>query len=115
MLDGGILAAEAVGADEVIVCACESADTGIESVTRAIEERATAGSERSPSLRVATVAAHYVAGQESPLVSYLNGGLATPTFTPPMPFEQGVRRHPTLINNAEQVNLRGRGAATAGA
>ncbi len=103
VLDGGILAAEAVGADEVIVCACESAGTGIESVTRAIEERAAVGSERSPSLQAATVPAHYVAGQESALVSYLNGGLAMPTFTPPMPFEQGVRRRPTLINNAETV------------
>jgi NADH:ubiquinone oxidoreductase subunit F (NADH-binding) len=103
VLDGGILAAEAVGADEVIVCACETADTGIESLTRAIEERAAAGPERSPRLQVATVPAHYVAGQESALVSYLNGGLAMPTFTPPMPFEQGVRRRPTLINNAETV------------
>lgn len=104
VLDGGILAAEAVDADEVIFCACESAGTGIESLTRAIEERAAAaGPERSPSLRVATVPAPYVAGQESALVSYLNGGLARPTFTPPMPFEQGVRRRPTLINNAETV------------
>jgi NADH:ubiquinone oxidoreductase subunit F (NADH-binding) len=103
VLDGGVLAAEAVGADEVIVCACESADLGIESVTRAIEERAAAGSERSPSLHLATVPAHYVAGQESALVSYLNGGLAKPTFTPPMPFEQGVRHRPTLVNNAETL------------
>jgi NADH:ubiquinone oxidoreductase subunit F (NADH-binding) len=103
VLDGGILAAAAVGADEVIVCACESADAGIESLTRAIEERAAAGSEHSPSLQVATVPAHYVAGQESALVSYLNGGLATPTFTPPMPFEVGVRRRPTLVNNAETL------------
>ena len=46
---------------------------------------------------------HYVAGQESALVNHLNGGPATPTFTPPMPFEQGVRRRPTLISNAETL------------
>jgi NADH:ubiquinone oxidoreductase subunit F (NADH-binding) len=103
VLDGGTLAAEAVGAEEVIVCACESADIGIESVNRALEERATAGSERSPSLRLATVPAHYVAGQESALVNYLNGGLARPTFSPPTPFEQGVGRRPTLVNNAETL------------
>jgi NADH:ubiquinone oxidoreductase subunit F (NADH-binding) len=102
VLDGAILAADAVGADEVIVCACESAEDGIESMARAIEERGWA-SERSPSLHLATVPGHYVAGQESALVNYLNGGPANPTFTPPMPFEQGVRRRPTLINNAETL------------
>jgi NADH:ubiquinone oxidoreductase subunit F (NADH-binding) len=102
VLDGGILAAEAVGADEVIVCACESAEDVVECMARAIEERAW-GSERSPSLHLTTVPGHYVAGQESALVNYLNGGPAKPTFTPPMPFEQGVRRRPTLINNVETL------------
>jgi NADH:ubiquinone oxidoreductase subunit F (NADH-binding) len=99
VLDGGILAAEAVGADEVVVCSCESAEKGIESMARAIEERAPA----SVNLHLATVPGHYVAGQESALVNYLNGGPAKPTFTPPMPFEQGVGRRPTLVNNAETV------------
>ena len=45
----------------------------------------------------------YVVGQESALVNHLNGGPAIPTFTPPMPFEQGVRRRPTLVNNAETL------------
>jgi NADH:ubiquinone oxidoreductase subunit F (NADH-binding) len=102
VLDGGILAAEAVGADEVIVCACESAEEGVESMAQAIGERAPA-SEHSPSLQLTTVPSHYVAGQESAIVNYLNGGPAKPTFTPPMPFEQGVRRRPTLINNAETL------------
>jgi NADH:ubiquinone oxidoreductase subunit F (NADH-binding) len=102
VLDGAILAAEAVGADEVIVCVCESAEEAVENVARAIEERARA-SERSPSLHLKTVAGHYVAGQESALVNYLNGGPAKPTFTPPMPFAQGVRRRPTLINNVETL------------
>lgn len=102
VLDGGILAAEAVGADEVIVCACESADVATAGMARAIEERATSRG-RSPYLRLATVPGHYVAGQESALVNFLNGGPAKPTFTPPMPFEQGVRRRPTLVNNAETL------------
>jgi NADH:ubiquinone oxidoreductase subunit F (NADH-binding) len=102
VLDGAILAAEAVGADEVIVCACESAEDGIERMAHAIEERSWA-SERSPSLHLTIVPSHYVAGQESALVNHLNGGPAKPTFTPPLPFEQGVRRRPTLINNAETL------------
>jgi NADH:ubiquinone oxidoreductase subunit F (NADH-binding) len=50
-----------------------------------------------------TVPAHYVAGQESALVSYLNGGAAKPTFTPPLPFERGVGRRPTLVDNVETL------------
>ncbi len=100
MLDGGELAAQAVGAEEVIVCVCESAIAGVESVSAAIEERS---GESSVRMQLSTVPTGYVAGQESALVNHLNGGPALPTFTPPMPFEQGVRRRPTLINNAETL------------
>ena len=102
VLDGGQLAAQAVGADELIVCVCESASTSMQSITAAIDER-----ERLPGaparIRLTTVPSHYVAGQETALVNHLNGGPAIPTFTPPMPFEHGVRRRPTLINNAETL------------
>ena len=103
VLDGGILAAEALGAEELVVCVCESADAGASSLARAIEERAADGSERSSRLRLVTVPGHYVAGQESALVNFLNGGPAKPTFTPPLPFEQGVRGRPTLVDNVETL------------
>ncbi|HEY4810074.1 MAG TPA: NADH-ubiquinone oxidoreductase-F iron-sulfur binding region domain-containing protein [Solirubrobacteraceae bacterium] len=104
VLDGAVLAAEAVDADEVIVCACETADASVHSLEQAIEERAVeprAG--RSPKLHLRTVPGHYVAGQESALVNYLGGGPAMPTFTPPLPFEQGLRRRPTLVDNVETL------------
>ncbi len=100
MLDGGQLAAHAVGADEVIVCVCESSPASIDSVAEAIEERR--GLAAAPTqLRLSVVPSGYLAGQESALVNHLNGGPAIPRFTPPLPFEQGVRRRPTLISNAE--------------
>jgi NADH:ubiquinone oxidoreductase subunit F (NADH-binding) len=102
VLDGGQLAAEAVGADELIVCLNESQSASIESIAAAIGERAGLPGARAR-MDIATVPGDYVAGHESSLVNHLNGGPATPTFTPPMPFEQGVRRRPTLINNAETL------------
>ena len=36
-------------------------------------------------------------------MSFLNGGPAKPTFTPPMPYESGVRERPTLVNNPETL------------
>ena len=103
VLDGSILAAEAVGADEVIVCVCESARDAGESLALAIAERPSARSGGAPTLRMATVPSHYVAGQESALIGYLGGAPALPSFTPPMPYEQGIRRRPTLVNNVETL------------
>ncbi len=104
VLDGGILAAQAVGAEELILCVCESAVAGYESLALAIDERSTTRtSDHSPRLHLTTAPPGYVAGQESALVSRLNGGAAKPTFTPPLPFEAGVGRRPTLVDNVETL------------
>jgi NADH:ubiquinone oxidoreductase subunit F (NADH-binding) len=104
VLDGAILAAGAVDADEVIVCVCESALASLEAMRGAIEERALSPeARRSPAVRLAEVPGDYVAGEESALVKRLAGGAATPTFRPPMPYEQGLRRRPTLIQNVETL------------
>ena len=102
MLDGAQLAAQAVGADVVLVCVCESASASAESLAAAIEERRGLPGE-SAAMYLRSIPSGYVAGQESALVNHLNGGPAVPTFTPPMPFQQGVRRRPTLISNAETL------------
>ena len=44
-----------------------------------------------------------MSGQESALVNGLEGREAMPTFTPPLPFERGLRRRPTLVNNVETL------------
>jgi NADH:ubiquinone oxidoreductase subunit F (NADH-binding) len=45
----------------------------------------------------------YVAGEESAVIHYLNGGPELPTFVPPRPYERGYRRRPTLIQNPETL------------
>jgi NADH:ubiquinone oxidoreductase subunit F (NADH-binding) len=102
VLDGAELAADAVGADELIVCVCETAPASVEGVAAALEERA-GYSTRGPRGQLVTVPGTYVAGQESALVNFLNGGPALPKFTPPRPFEAGVRKRPTLVSNAETL------------
>jgi NADH:ubiquinone oxidoreductase subunit F (NADH-binding) len=104
VLDGAVAAAEAVGAGEAIVCVCDSDGSGASSVTRALSERQEAEfSGHGPELTVRVVPAHYVAGQESALANFLSGGPSKPTFTPPRPFEQGVKRRPTLVDNVETL------------
>jgi NADH:ubiquinone oxidoreductase subunit F (NADH-binding) len=101
ILDGGVLAARAVGADELILCIDESADLALQSATRAIRERERGGDGLR--INIQMVPEGYVSGQESALVNLCNGGPAKPTLTPPMPFQRGVRKRPTLINNAETL------------
>jgi NADH:ubiquinone oxidoreductase subunit F (NADH-binding) len=103
VLDGAALAAEAVGAPEAIVSVCESSPAAVDGVRTAIEEREGHAAREAPRLMLAEVPGHYVAGQESALVNYLDGGPALPTFTPPMPFEEGLRRRPTLVSNVETL------------
>jgi NADH:ubiquinone oxidoreductase subunit F (NADH-binding) len=102
VLDGGSLAAAAVGADELIICVPRSASTARQSLTEALRERARDRYDPT-AVRIVLVPDRYLAGQESAVVNHINGGPGVPTLTPPMPFERGVQRRPTLINNVETL------------
>jgi NADH:ubiquinone oxidoreductase subunit F (NADH-binding) len=104
VIDGAQLAAAAVGAQEVLLGVCESSPSALDAVARALEERG--GSRRAERVdgiqfQLRPVPHRYVAGHESALVNHLSGGPALPTFTPPRPFERGVRGRPTLVCNVE--------------
>jgi NADH:ubiquinone oxidoreductase subunit F (NADH-binding) len=100
VLDGATLAAQALGTREVLVGVCESARASTDSLAVAVAERGSP--RRSPAhVQLRIVPTHYLAGEESALVNYLNGARAIPTFTPPLPSQQGVARRPTLVSNAE--------------
>src|SRR5207302_4447294 len=45
----------------------------------------------------------YVAGEESAVIHFLNGGAPIPVFVPPRPFERGYGGRPTLIQNPETL------------
>lgn len=102
VLDGALLAAEAVGASDVVVCVRQSSSVAWESVAEAFAERESAGLVPMHMQVVATPDS-YLAGEESALVRFLNGGPAKPTFVPPRPFERGVSKRPTLVQNVETL------------
>jgi NADH:ubiquinone oxidoreductase subunit F (NADH-binding) len=100
VLDGATVAAEAVGAHEVIVATDRTYDGARSSIERAIEERL--GRRRDPKVRVVGMPSRYVAGEERALVHFLNGGDAKPTSAP-RPSERGVNGRATLVQNAETM------------
>ena len=102
VLDGALLAARAVGADVVHLCLDRTRGHQVDGVRRAISERERAG------LGEVAMLAHglpsrYVASEETSLIRWLNGGEARPTTVPPRPFERGVGRRPTLVDNVETL------------
>jgi NADH:ubiquinone oxidoreductase subunit F (NADH-binding) len=99
VLDGAVLAAQAVGAPEVIVKVRDSAVRSIDALDLAIAERA---GDPVP-VRLVTGPGGYVVGEESAVMHYLNGGRPTPTFVPPRVYERGYRGRPTLIQNPETL------------
>ena len=103
VLDGAVLAARSVGAGEAIVCVKDDGSDTARRVAAAIEERAAAREGEGVDIRLVDVPDHYLAGEESALVNFLNGGPVKPTFVPPRPFERGVARRPTLIQNVETL------------
>lgn len=99
VLDGILVAAEAVGADEAIIAVSRNDAGGYARIEGALRSR--------PALRrlvrLGAAPERFVAGEESALVNWLGDGPAKPTSTPPRPFERGLRGRPTLVQNVETL------------
>jgi NADH:ubiquinone oxidoreductase subunit F (NADH-binding) len=100
VIDGAILAAEAVGADEIVLYVGVEHEAAVTAISRALLERR---DEIRHSIRLVKAPIGYVAGEESAAVHYINRGDARPTTTPPRVFERGVGGHPTLVQNVESL------------
>jgi NADH:ubiquinone oxidoreductase subunit F (NADH-binding) len=97
VLDGAVLAAQAIGAREIIVAAPASV---LGAVAAAVDERRGPGRIR---WRLEASAPGYVAGEETALLAGLEGRRPVPRTRPPLPAERGLRGRPTLIQNVETL------------
>jgi NADH:ubiquinone oxidoreductase subunit F (NADH-binding) len=100
VLDGARLAADAVGADRVVLYVGEEHRWAASSLARALAERRP---RQRRGFSMVTAPARYVAGEESAAVHFVNEGVAAPTNTPPRPYERGVDGRPTLVQNVESL------------
>ena len=97
VIDGAVLAARAVGAKNVVVVTTSAVQAP---VAHALAERRNDARIR---VQKAVVPDRFVAGEETALVQFLNGGPALPTVTPPRPYERGVGGAPTVVLNVETL------------
>ncbi len=98
VLDGALLAAEAIGARDLVLAVKGTAWEAHAALDHALSERRDAGR-----VRIQSPWPSYIAGEESALLRQLSGGPAKPTVTPPRPFERGLRGRPTLVANVETL------------
>lgn len=112
VLDGVRLAAATVGATRAYVYVSDPAAAhSVENALTEIDAEVLGGL----SIRLFTVEAGYVAGEETAAVRAINGGPAKPTDKPPRPYRKGIGGKPTLVSNVETLAnlpyLRRHGAA----
>jgi NADH:ubiquinone oxidoreductase subunit F (NADH-binding) len=101
VLDGAVLAAQAVGSSVAYVVA-HRGGRSVGTLERAVEQRAGRGGD-PVELRVLAAPARYVASEESALAHFVGEGIGLPVTVPPRVFESGVRRRPTFLSNAETM------------
>jgi NADH:ubiquinone oxidoreductase subunit F (NADH-binding) len=102
VLDGAAVAARAVGAETAIIAFAESEEAIALSLRRAADDRRRSRLRDEPRYELRAVDDGFVTGHESALVNALSGAEAKPTFRA-RPFERGVRRRPTLVQNVETL------------
>jgi NADH:ubiquinone oxidoreductase subunit F (NADH-binding) len=100
VIDGALLAAEAVRANRTLLYVGEAHRAALAAMARALAERPAADARR---LTLLPAPPSYVAGEATAAVNFVNTGVATPTATPPRPSERGVDGRPTLVQNVESL------------
>jgi NADH:ubiquinone oxidoreductase subunit F (NADH-binding) len=100
VLDGAVLAARTLGADQAVLYVGSEHRSARRAIEDALRDR---GGADGIGVRVVIAPPRYVAGEESAAVRCVNDGIALPTAVPPRPFESGVDGLPTLVQNVETL------------
>ena len=99
VIDGALLAADAVAADRIAFYVGSARRDASVALERALAERP----DVTVPVELFAAPDTYVAGEESAAVHFVNAADARPTTTPPRPFERGIGGRPTLVQNVESV------------
>jgi NADH-quinone oxidoreductase subunit F len=103
VLEGAILAALAIEAEEAHFYINENYNDGIERLTEAIEEARSAGYVGALKTSIHRAPTVYVAGEDSAALEVIEGKAAKPRQKPPYPAVAGIFGKPTVVNNVETL------------
>jgi NADH-quinone oxidoreductase subunit F len=103
LLEGIVLAAYAVEADEAYVFVRGEYFQAIAAIEEAIAEAQAAGVLGGLTIHVHAGVGRYICGEETALLNSLEGKRAIPRAKPPLPQVSGLFGCPTIVNNVETV------------
>jgi NADH:ubiquinone oxidoreductase subunit F (NADH-binding) len=111
VIEGIILAAYAVGAQEAYLFTRSLYEEGLKMIQRALEEalganlvgRDILGTEFSCTINVVGVDTGFIGGEETVQMALIKGRRGMPEQRPPYPAEFGLWEHPTAINSIETL------------
>ena len=109
VIEGVLIAAVACRANKAILYVNPHQTESIASITPAIEQwknsdlfiRIENYLGKPLDLQLVETSGRYIGGEETAVISWLEGGFPFPRRKPPFPAESGVNGEPTLINNTE--------------
>ncbi|MCR4601725.1 MAG: SLBB domain-containing protein [Clostridia bacterium] len=101
VIEGILIAAYAVEASDAIIYVRGEYEKPIGLLRGAIAQAEERGLTGNVNLRVYAGAGSYVCGEETALLSSIEGGRAEPRLKPPFPTDKGAFGKPTVVNNVE--------------
>ena len=101
VLEGTILAARAIDAEQAYMYINETYDQAVARMTQAISEADRAGYLAGLKVSIRRAPTVYVAGEDSASLEVLEGKAAKPRQKPPYPATSGLFGKPTVVNNVE--------------
>lgn len=112
VLEGMIIAAKAVGADEGYVYVRAEYPLAVKHILKAIEDgyrlgilgKHVLGSKFALDIHVMEGAGAFVCGEETALIASIEGRRGMPSPKPPFPVHSGLWGKPTIINNVETLS-----------
>jgi len=101
VLDGAVLAAQWLGATQVVIYLHSARTPSTNSVMAAVAERRAAGWDGPVTLTAVDAPQGYLSGESSAVVAVLEGRGAVPSLRPAPVAAAGVGGRPTLVSNTE--------------
>lgn len=105
LLEGILIAAYAIGAKEAFIYCRGEYEGCIDLLRNAIAQAEEKGLTGEVKVRVHSGAGSYVCGEETTLLTSLEGNRGEPRLKPPFPTQAGYLGKPTVVNNVETFSV----------